>query len=178
MYLPILGTEIYAFGGHARAGKDTAAAILREIDPSATVTFAFSDAIAAYCRVSGGMTKRDPRLLQAVGYSMRQVTPSVWLDALYWRVDEVRPKRALVTGVRFPDEVHMLRDMGATLIWVDRARDDGSLVMATDRDPNFPTETALTRTDFDHLLINPDGQPDLFKLRVLALYDRLTRSAA
>lgn len=178
MYPPIPGTKVYAFGGKSRAGKDTAAKFLTEIDPVGTAVFAFSDAIAAYCRVAGGMRKREPRILQEVGYAMRQTAPTVWLDALYWRIDEVRPKLALVTGVRFPDEIAMLRSMGGTLIWVDRVREDGSRVLSTDRDQAFPTENALTRTDFDHLLINPDGDEARFRLRVLSLYDMLTRSAA
>lgn len=178
MYLPIPGTKVWAFGGAARGGKDTAAGYLRAIDPVGTVAFAFSDAIAAYCRVQGGMTRRDPRLLQQVGFAMRQTAPAIWLDALYWRIDEVRPKLAVITGVRFPDEVAMVREMGGALIWVDRVRDDGSIVTATDRDLAFPTETALTRTDFDHLLVNPDGNPSLFRMRVLTLFDMLTRGAA
>lgn len=178
MYPALAGTRVIAFGGKARAGKDTAAKYLREIDPVGTHLFAFSDAISAYARVAGGMTRREPRLLQELGYAMRQTAPSVWLDALYWRIEETRPKVALVTGVRFPDEVRMLRDMGGILIWIDRVRPDGTVMEPTDRDPAHPVETALVRTDFDHLLINPDGNEALLKVRVLTLFDRLTRSAA
>lgn len=175
MYAPIPGTRVIGFGGAARAGKDTAANVLREIDPMRTTCFAFSDAISAYARVAGGMKKRDPRLLQEVGYAMRQAAPGVWLDALYWRIDEVRPRLALVTGVRFPDEVAMLRAMGGTLIWVDRVTGDGLPVMVTDRNPNHPVETAVRPADFDFRIVNPDGEEGLYRQRVLTLYEALTR---
>jgi hypothetical protein len=177
-YPPIPGVKVVAMGGSARHGKDLAAQIILELAPAgAARAFAFSDAISAYCRVQGGMTKRNPRLLQEVGYAMRQVNPSVWLDALYWRLDDVRPKLAIITGVRFPDELAMLRSMGGALVWVERRTADGERVAVTDRDAAFPTETALVRTDFDRLLLNPDGDLGLFRQRVCALYLDLFPSA-
>ena len=174
-YKPIPGTRIFAFGGASRSGKDTAARIIYEIHPAQSAYFAFSDAISVYCRILQGMTKRDPKLLQTAGFALRQTNPAVWTDALYWLLDERRPRTALITGVRFPDELAMLRAAGAKLVWVERVRPDGSTVTATDRDPNVPTETALTRTDFDYLLTNPDGEELKYRMRVLALYDSLTR---
>lgn len=171
MYPPIPGVKVVAMGGAARHGKDAAGQILAELAPAGHVQrFAFSDAISTYCRVQAGMTKRQPRLLQEVGYAMRQTAPGVWLDALYWHIDDARPKLAIVTGVRFPDEVAMIRSMGGALVWVERRDADGALVAVTDRDARFPTETALTRTDFDRLLLNPDGDLGLFRQRVCALY--------
>jgi hypothetical protein len=171
LYPPLPGTTVIAMGGWSRHGKDTAAQIIAELAPAGAVQrFAFSDAIAAYARVQGGMTRREPRLLQELGYAMRQIDASVWLKALYWRIEELRPKIALVTGVRFPDEVEMLRSMGGALVWVERRTATGDRVGVTDRDADFPTETALVRTDFDRLLLNPDGDLGLFRQRVCALY--------
>lgn len=173
MYLPIPETRVLAIGGPARSGKDTAAKTLLAIDPARTLALAMSDAIAHECRLHHGMTTRDPRLLQKVGYALRQAVPTIWLDAVYWRIVEARPRLALITGVRFPDELAMVRAMGGQTVWVDRVREDGRFVRAADRDLNFPTETALTRTDFDHLLLNPDGAEGRFKLHVLSFYEKL-----
>src|SRR5258708_706898 len=178
MYLPIPETREIAIGGPARSGKDTAAKTLLGIDPARTLCLAMSDAIAHECRLHHGMTKRDPRLLQKVGFALRQAVPLIWLDAVYWRIDEVRPRLALITGVRFPDELAMVRAIGGQSIWVDRVREDGSFVRATDRDLAFPTETALTRIDFDQLLLNPDGAEERFRLHTPALYDRLFPAAS
>jgi hypothetical protein len=173
MYLPICGTRVIAIGGPARSGKDSAALAIASVDPLRTLRVAFSDAISTYCRVQGHMTKREPRLLQEVGYALRQTSPSVWLDAVYWRIEEARPRLAVITGVRFPDELAMVRDMGGTSVWVERVRADGTFVRATDRDLGFPTETALTRTDFDRVLLNPDGAPERFRLHALELFRQL-----
>lgn len=173
-YPPIPGVKVLGFAGAARHGKDTAAKFITEIAPPGHIErFAFSDAISAYARVAGGMTKRNPRLLQEVGYALRQTHAGIWLDALYWRIDDIRPRLALVTGVRFPDEVTMVRAMGGTVVWVERLDDDGVPMRVTDRNANYPTETALTRTDCDRVMLNPDGNETLFRQRVCGLYMEL-----
>ena len=135
--------------------------------------YAFSDAIASYCRVRHGMTTRDPRLLQQVGLEMRHSSnPFVWLDALYWRIDEERPSLAIITGVRFPDETSMIRQCGGMIWRIDRFTPAGQPFIATDRDPNHETETALDHFEFDVVLRNISGEAASFKESVISTYAR------
>lgn len=174
-YLPITGTTVIGFGGRSRAGKDTAATIIFGVDPLHSHRFAFSDAITYYCRVLHGMKKRDPGLLQKKGLELKQWNNDVWLEALYWRIDEIRPRIALITGLRFPEEIAMVRDMGGTAVWVERVDEDGKPVVATDRDPKFKTETSVSAELFDYTIVNISGREDLLHSNVLTLYATLKR---
>lgn len=159
LYPPIPGVTVIGFGGPARAGKDTAASIMFALNPLDSMRFAFSDAITHYCRIVHGMEKRHPGLLQTTGQELRRtVRARVWLDCVYWRVDELRPRVALITGVRFPEEIQMVRDMGGRLFWVERRDADGTAPAVTDRDPNFVTETSVHAGMFDQRLVNVTGK--------------------
>jgi hypothetical protein len=174
IYQPIEGTTVIGLGHKARQGKDVAARALVRAVPGAR-SYAFSDAISAYCRVKHGMTKRDPRLLQQVGLELRDSSnPCIWIDALYWRIDEERPPLAVITGVRFPNEGSMIRQCGGRLWRIDRVSTDGrSPVVADDRDPNHPTETAMSDFIFDEVLTNVSGQVERFEQLAV---DTFTRS--
>ena len=158
-YAPIPGVRVLGLTGAARHGKDTAAAAIVAVTLGAKV-YALSDAISVVCRVFHGMTRRDPPLLQRVGFDQRLLTPSVWLDALYWRIDEDRPTLAIITGVRFPDEGQMVWDMGGSLIRVRRVTDHGLPYAATDRDPAHPVEQQQSGIPVSDEWLNEDGRPD------------------
>ena len=168
-YAPLPHTRVIGFGHRARTGKDIAARTIAEKADDARI-YAFSDAIAAYCRVSRGMTVRDPVLLQDVGYELRETRPDLWVEALYWRLEEDRPRTALVTGVRFPNEVQMIRSIGGEVWRIDRLTASGEPFRATDRPEDHPTETALSEALFDHVLVNRTGQMDQFREKVWATY--------
>lgn len=155
-------TRIIGFGHRARTGKDVAARTIADKTDDARI-YAFSDAISTYCRVARGMTVRDPVLLQEVGYELRQTNPDIWVQALYWRLEEDRPRTALVTGVRFPNEVEMIRAMGGEVWRIDRLTASGEPFLATDRPTDHPTETALRDAVFDRVLVNQTGDMDRFQ---------------
>jgi hypothetical protein len=167
-YPPIRRVSVIGFGSKARQGKDVAAAALAKEVTGARI-YAFSDAISTYCRVAHGMKTRDPVLLQRVGLDARRSNPSTWIDALYWRIHEDSPKLALITGVRFPDEVQMIRDMGGKVWRIDRFARDGHRFVASDRAPDHPTETALDNVSLDTIIRN-DGSLEDFRRRVVATY--------
>lgn len=161
-YEPLPETRVIGFGHRAQAGKDVAARAIASRVLGARL-YAFSDAISVYCRVARGMTARDPGLLQAVGYELRRQNPQVWLDCLYWRIKEDAPTLGLITGVRFPNEVEMIRGMGGAVWRIDRLNADGSAFVADDRPHNHPTETALAGERFDAVLKNRAGAMDVFQ---------------
>ena len=160
-YPPLPHVRIVGLGHKARTGKDVAAQALLSYVYGAKI-YGFSDAISAVCRVQHGMTVRDPPLLQKVGLEARQERPGVWLDAVYWKLEEDRPPLAVITGVRFPDEVEMIRSLGGEVWRVDRFNRGGSPFVATDRPDGHPTETALDGFAFDRVLSNTTGSMDGF----------------
>jgi hypothetical protein len=142
--------------GHARHGKDAAAQILLRLLPGAE-RFAFSDALAVECRVHHGMTRRDPRLLQTVGMAWREARPGVWLDALYGAICDRQPGVAVITGVRFADEVDMVRAIGGTLLRVVRLDAAGRPFVSGDRDPNHAAEAEIDALAVDWSVAVPSG---------------------
>lgn len=101
--------------------------------------YAFSDAVAAYCRIFGYMDARDPSVLQRYGTSVRATDADVWVRTLAGLIADHRPPVAVVTGVRYPNELQMIRDMGGVLVAVDRVEAPA----LTDRDPNHPVERGI-----------------------------------
>jgi len=141
-YAPIPNVIVIGITGRARHGKDTLAIELLK-DFSGAERFAFSDGLSAYCRATGKMTERDPRVLQEEGTRLRMERENVWLDVLYGAIQDRAPRIAIITGVRFPNEAQMIRDMGGVIVRVTRYDADGRLYCADDRDPNHASEAAL-----------------------------------
>lgn len=135
---PIPGVLVVGITGRARHGKDELArALLRHI--TGAERFAFSDAVAAVARSLQLMGHRDPRVLQDVGTRLRQVEPETWLRCLYHAIQDKAPGVAIITGVRYPNEAAMIREMGGHLVAVERPYAPA----LTDRDPAHPVEQQI-----------------------------------
>lgn len=173
-YEPIPGVTVVGFVGRSRAGKDTLAQAIVRLRPGAE-RFGFSDAIAAYARVSGQMTVRDPVVLQRVGWAARQSRPTVWLDALYGAISDRRPPLALITGVRFEDEAEMVRAMGGTLVRVVRQMPDGSEYVSPDRPADHPVERQVDQLECRHAVMINDQNLGMFDRAAEWLLDELSR---
>ncbi len=144
--------------GASRHGKDTAAKAILKALPGAE-RFAFSDAVSAVARVCHGMTARDPRLLQTVGNRGREGQPAIWLDALYGSIVDREPEIAVVTGLRFREEVDMIRALApqSTILRITRLTAEGKLFVSDDRDPNSPTEVGIAGLPADVELVAQSG---------------------
>jgi hypothetical protein len=169
-YAPIPGTLVIGLGYRAQHGKDQAAAILARRLGCDVQRFAISDAIAVVARVSHGMTSRDPKTLQDVGYAERQRRPGVWLETLYGAIADRRPRLALVTGIRFPDEAQLVKDMSGATIRVTRVNADGSPFVAPDRPADHPTEHGLDGYPFDYTIVNVSGELEAFARDVMVTF--------
>jgi len=136
--------------GTSRAGKDTSAIALLKAIPGAE-RFAFSDAVSTIARVRHGMVKRDPALLQTIGTGEREMRPTVWLDALYGLLCDREPETIIITGLRYQEEVEMVRALApmAMIIRVHRLLPSGQPYVAQDRDPNHPVEQGIATLPVD-----------------------------
>lgn len=136
VYAPIDGVSVVGITGAARHGKDELAkALLRRI--AGAERFAFSDAVAIAARANGLMRQRDAAVLQHIGTSYRETFGTdVWVRCLHGTIEDRRPIVAIVTGVRYPNELEWLRDVNGTLIGIIR----NYAPPLTDRDPEHPVE--------------------------------------
>jgi hypothetical protein len=171
-FTPIEGVTFIGLGHKARHGKDTFAASLHSLYPYQIHRVAFADALKMYCRLNHGMTKKDSPLLQRVGNEMRQKDPYFWVRCVYWAIDELRPKYALITDVRYQNEAEWIKAMGGIVIKVERRNPDGSLFVDPSRPADHVSEIDLDRYQFDHVVVN-DGQLSDLSYKAQELFQEL-----
>lgn len=171
---PLLpNTTLIGLGHKARHGKDFAAQVIHEHFPTMTKIYRFADALKAVCRVEWGMTAKDGALLQKVGTDIyRENDPLVWVRSLYWQIAEEQPRFALIPDTRFPNEADFIHAVGGYLFKVTRLNQDGSLYVATDRDPNHKSEIALDGYDqWDKKIVAFSGSVDVLTEQALLAFD-------
>jgi hypothetical protein len=166
-YAPIPGVLVIGLGHKARNGKDSVARFMIERAPADVLRIGFADALYDHCRVVHGMKAKDATLLQRVGVDMRKSNPTVWIDAVYWKIYDKRPKVVVIPDTRFPNEAEFVKQMGGQTLKVVRSDLAGKPFQVTDRDPNHISETALNDWQWDLTLYNYQG---LDELRLKAQY--------
>lgn len=110
------------------------------------------------------------RLLQAMGTDVgrNMISEDVWVDVMRHKITNTKGN-VVFTGVRYPNELRMLHNLGGTAVWVNR--------------PGLPagdahsSETSLGQRDFDMVL---DNTADLHHLRKITegLHCNLDRKSA
>lgn len=175
---------ILGLGHRARHGKDTVAwAILEHCAKHGirAKQYAFADALKAYCRVAFGMREKDAPLLQYIGTNaFRKHDPDIWVRVLLDTIREQAPEVAIITDMRFPNEGDAIKAAGGYTMRVERRiLETGELWVSADRDPNHPSETAMTDYMFDRTIYAYDGYPEdireLGLLHFTALYQHYTQ---
>lgn len=152
MFKPIDGVKVVGLVGQPRHGKDTFAQAMIRAVPGAE-RIAFSDLIAAHERISGRMTIRDPKHLQATHFTLSRHN---LLTAMYEFINDRRPPLVVITGVRKPDEVSLIKSMGGELARIVRTVPGGGEFVTTDRDPNHPVERDIASLETDAMFVAPD----------------------
>lgn len=166
----IPGTLIIGLGHKARHGKDSAARILIERFPHRVQRFSFADDLYAVCRVLHGMTTKDAPLLQRVGVEYREKDEDTWIRCVDSKIREARPRVAVITDVRFPNELAYVKAMGGVCWKIERRMPDGALFVDPSRPATHVSETALDYAPWDRVLVNPDGRPEQFRDAVLCAF--------
>jgi hypothetical protein len=139
-----VANKLFIGVGHkARQGKDSVCSAIHNTFPSTTRVMGFADAVKSHCRVVHQMSTKDAPLLQRVGTDMRESHgENIWVRTLLAAAEDASENIVLINDLRFPNEAEAIKARGGILIKVERHTNSG-LFVASDRDPNHPSETAL-----------------------------------
>lgn len=155
VFAPIPGVLVIGLGHKARHGKDSVAQFMLESAPADVVRIGFADALYDHCRIVYGMTKKDAPLLQKVGVAMRETNPYAWINAVYWKIIDKKPKVVVIPDTRFENEAAFVKALGGTTLRVIRAGDSPQgTFQASDRDPKHVSECQLDNYEWDLTLFN------------------------
>lgn len=109
-----------------------------------------------------GMKYKDPEILQFWGtnYRRRYCDPDYWVKLTMNKAKQIAEQLqtgyVLVPDTRFKNEVQALKDNDGYYVKVVRVHPDRSQYIATDRDPNHPSEAELEGHPADVILTAVD----------------------
>lgn len=180
-----LSPTLIGLGGHLRSGKDAVADhlvtehgfvklgmsdVLHEamlaLDPVVRVwndgTFErYSKVIAEHGYVEAKKRPEARRLLQKLGTEVGRdmIGENVWANIMARKIDDHRGAGhpVVVTGIRFPNEVRMIRELGGRTVWVDRPNLATRGAIAA-----HASENSVGEQDFDGLIVNDGTLEDLY----------------
>jgi hypothetical protein len=141
---------VIGLGHRARHGKDTVARmLLGELyrtykDPSFyAALYSLASDFKGWARIQGYMTEKNPPFLQQEGDVLRRYkSPTIFVDALRWRLKEEQPTVAIIPDVRLGCDVSLVQEMGGFCFKVARLH-NGKPWYSDTRDPDHPTEACL-----------------------------------
>lgn len=150
--------RLVGIAGYAGSGKDTAADVLVELGWQRAAFAGALKELAGRIGWDGHKDEAGRRLLQELGVAARDVLGAdVWVNALMGTL----PQRAVITDVRFVNEVNAILD-------------HGGLVVRVVRPGNVPANGHISEVSLDHLelptIVN-DGPVNLLHLRLLDLLE-------
>jgi hypothetical protein len=183
---------IIGFGNRARHGKDTAGEAVVEYyqkqnarlaglygrhKPLNVKLYKFADALYRECREQHGMTEKDPALLQNVGMKRRGEDADYWVKQIDAQLEIEKPDMAVITDVRFLNEVRYVRQRRGVSVNVSRLNEDGSRYISTDRDPYHPSETELDGYTWNYFIKAYTGEVALVEQQAIfiAEFERARR---
>jgi len=142
-------------GYKARQGKNEVAYAIHNFYPEDTAVLGFADGLKVLCRCEYGMTTKDAPLLQRVGVEKRKWREDYWVNLLRYTAEELPQKYILIPDMRFLNEAEFCN----VRVKVSRFDRHEKPMIATDRDPNHESETALDDYNlWDYTLYSHEGQ--------------------
>ena len=134
--------------------------ITYEVDGDATNTTYLSDYLHNVCGGDWTLAKRNSdvrEMLQRLGTNVvrNMVDEDAWVDMMAVRVLQLHSegKNVAVTGIRFPNELARIKDMGGSSVWVENSRIDSL--------DTHISELSLVSQDFDFIVYNNGSLDDL-----------------
>jgi hypothetical protein len=130
---------------------------------SAEEVWRYSEAIAEWGYVrTKEMFPEARRLLQKLGTEVgrNMVGENVWVNIMARKIDDHRGAGhpVVVTGIRFPNEVQMIRELGGRSVWIDRPNLATRGAIAA-----HASENSVGEQDFDGLIVNDGTLEDLYE---------------
>jgi hypothetical protein len=104
----------------------------------------------------------------------QQFNQDYWLKELALAIEEDAPDVAVIPNIRYENEADFIKSHGGHLIKVTALNSDGSQFIATDRDPNDPTETVPSLLKADYYLTVNRGESALLSEYAVTLYEYLS----
>lgn len=146
-------TKLIGLGHKARHGKDTVARHIVKACLAAGVDarqYAFANPLKGVARVLHKMTVKDAPLLQTIGLDYRTVYgPDVWLNATLWQIEEEAPEVAIISDVRYWNELVAVEALGGVTVRVHRPE-----FVDPSRPADHPSEVALDGALWDYTIEN------------------------
>lgn len=171
--MPKPRTKVVCISGHARAGKDTSAALMKkrlEAQGYKVLVMHNADLLKYMCQSlfdwDGQKDEAGRYLLQYVGTDVvRKREPDFWVDFII-KTLSMFPNTwdyVLIPDVRFPNEIDRLKKAGfdVTHIRIERSCENG----LTEKQREHPSETALDNTHPDVVIVN-DGSIEEMNQRI------------
>lgn len=104
---------VLAIMGKAGSGKDTAAYYLSKLLPNKVQRYAFANKLKQVASMMGWDGKKDTKgrkLLQDLGTIGREYIKDIWVDYVIVQILLDSPKIAVITDVRYPNEIYRLEN--------------------------------------------------------------------
>ena len=159
-----------ALTGQMRSGKDSVGSYL--VTRHGFTRYALGDGIRLVCRLlyPEAVAKGKPRYLyQAVGQGMRCIDPNVWIKYMARNIERDGLDDIVITDVRQPNEVDMLRRAGYFIVRVNAVFQTRvkRMVACGDvfevADLTHETETQIATLDVDYEIFNGGNMEGLYQ---------------
>lgn len=130
----------------------------------------YSEIVERYGYVEAKTRPEVRRLLQKLGTEVgrNMLGENVWVNALARKIDDhlYADQSVVVTGIRFPNELAMIRQFAGEGLWVDRPGLDSDSPAST-----HASENGVSAEDFDRIITN-DGTLEQLYATVDAFMER------
>lgn len=142
--------------------------------PGEFVTYAWLDYHVGYVEMKRQREVRNQ--LQKVGTNCgrKMIDWDIWVDAMKRQIHEWVEQgqtKLIVTGIRYPNELQAIRDLGGDALWVERPearyahearlREDSERVARGEAPLVHDSDLALTEEDFDAIILNDGSLAEL-----------------
>ncbi len=175
--------RVVGFAGKAGAGKDTAAKALyplgyekiamaaalksmvrnlldfQGVDPHTVERMMEGDLKEVENEYLGGKSPRVAMQTLGTEWGRELISPTLWVDAVRRKIEAYPSVNFLITDIRFVNEAIMIRELGGTLIWIDRPNAE------TTQHAQHASETESAQFRCDHYITN-GGDVDMLHHRV------------
>ena len=116
---------------------------------------------------------KQRKLLQFYGVHKREQDENYWVKRVVERLEREQPEVAVLTDLRFPNEMAFCKAYGE-VIKVERRNSDGTIYQTPGILPHISEEALahIPDSDWSAVLVN-DGTLDQLKVKGVELFDRL-----